>query len=334
MAGGSEKAVYAAIAGNSVVMLSKFGAFLVSGSPGMLGEAIHSLADVGNQSLLALGIRKSSLPAEDGFPYGFHRDRYIWALISAVGIFFLGCGVTVYHGINSLLHPHVVDEGNIGIVVGVLVFSLLVEGWTLHVAWKAVDAARGDIPMIRYLRTTSDPMASAVLLEDGAAVTGVLLAFCGVVLTHVTGEPRFDAAFTVLIGLLLGAIAIALIQRNRALLLGESPRVETVDRIVEILKDQPEVERLHEVKMVVLGSGALRLAADVDFDGRAIARTVLKDDDLDAIKTGWESPDQMQQWLEEFGEKIVEELGDAVDRIEAELVEKVPQLSHVDLEAD
>ena len=334
MAGGSEKAVYAAIGGNSVVMVAKFGAFLVSGSPGMLGEAIHSLADVGNQSLLALGIRKSALPPEEGFPYGFHRDRYIWALISAVGIFFLGCGVTVYHGVHSLLHPHVPDAGHIGLVLGVLLFSFVIEGGTLLVAFRHVTAARGDIPLLRFLRTTSDPMASAVLLEDGAAVLGVGLAFCGVVLTHLTGEPRFDAAFTVLIGLLLGAIAVALIQRNRALLIGERPRVETVDRIVEILKDQPEVEKLHEVKMVVLGSGALRLAADVDFDGRAIARTVLASDDLDAIRAAWETPEQMQQWLEEFGEKIVEELGDAVDRIEAELVEKVPQLSHVDLEAE
>jgi len=334
MAGGSDKAVYAAITGNSVVMLAKFGGFLVSGSPGMLGEAIHSMADVGNQSLLALGIRKSSQAAEEGFPYGFHRDRYIWALISAVGIFFLGCGVTVYHGVHSFLHPHELDPSTINLVLGVLLFSFVVEGWTLWVAWKAVNEARGDIPMMRYLRTTSDPMASAVLLEDGAAVTGVFMAFCGVVLTHLTGEPRFDAAFTILIGLLLGAIAIALIRRNRALLLGERPQVETVDRIVEILKEQPEVEKLHEVKMVVLGSGALRLAADVDFDGRAIARTVLTDEDLDAIKGAWETPEQMQQWLEEFGEMVVEELGDAVDRIESELIEKVPQLSHVDLEAE
>ncbi len=334
MNGGSEKAVYAAIAGNSVVMLSKFGAFLVSGSPGMLGEAIHSLADVGNQSLLALGIRKSLMPPEEGFPYGFHRDRYIWALISAVGIFFLGCGVTMYHGVHSFLDPHVPNPDHIGIVIGALVFSLLIEGATLLVALRSVNDARGDRSLLEYVRTTSDPMASAVLLEDGAAVIGVGLAFCGVGLTWLTGEPRFDAAFTILIGLLLGAIAVALIQRNRALLLGERPQVETVDRIVMILKAQPEVEQLHEVKMVVLGSGALRLAADVDFDGRAIARTVLAGEDLDAIRGAWESPEHMQQWLEEFGEKIVEELGDAVDRIEAELVEKVPQLSHVDLEAD
>ena len=334
MAGGSEKAVYAAIAGNSVVMLAKFGAFIVSGSPGMLGEGIHSMADVGNQALLALGIKKSAQAPEEGFPYGFHRDRYIWALISAVGIFFLGCGVTVYHGVSSFLHPHEHDESNITLVVGVLIFSVVVEGWTLWVAFRAANEARGDMPMIEFLRTTPDPMVSAVLLEDGAAVLGVIMAFCGVLLTHFTHEPRFDAAFTILIGLLLGGIAIALIRRNRALLLGESPQVETVERIVEILKEQPEVEKLHEVKMVVLGSGALRLAADVDFDGRAIARVCLKDDDLAALKASWKTDAQMQQWLEEFGEKVVEELGDSIDRIESELVEKVPQLSHVDLEAE
>ncbi len=333
MAGGSTKAVYTAIAGNTIVMVAKFLAFLSAGSPAMLSEAIHSMADVGNQSLLALGIRKSSAAAEPGFPYGFHRDRYVWALISAVGIFFLGCGVTVYHGVSSLLHPHY-EEGGAMLSIGVLLFSFIVEGATLLVALRAVNSLRGDIPLLKYLRETEDPMASAVLLEDGAAVLGVLVAALGIGLTEITGNPVFDSIGSISIGLLLGLIAIALIRRNRALLLGERVREETVERMISILKEQPEVEQLHEVKAVVLGTGALRLAADIDFDGRALARTLLNGKDIEALRGSWEDAAALQQWLEEFGEAVVEELAVSVDRIEKELTDQIPELTHVALEAD
>ncbi|MCO4773029.1 MAG: cation diffusion facilitator family transporter [Deltaproteobacteria bacterium] len=333
MAGGSEKAVYAAIAGNTAVMLAKFGAFFASGSPAMLSEGIHSLADVGNQALLALGIRKSNAPPQPGFPYGFHRDRYVWALISAVGIFFLGCGVTVYHGVSSLLHPHY-EPGGAMIAFGVLLFSLIVEGWTLLVAFRHVNSVRGDVPLGKFLRETSDPMASAVLLEDGAAVLGVLMAAVGIGLTEITGNPVFDSLTSIFIGLLLGLIAIALIRRNRELLLGERVQDETVERMVTILKDQPEVDELHEVRAVVLGSGALRLAADIDFDGKAIARTLLKGKDLDDLRQSWDNPAELQQWLEEFGEAVIDQLSTTVDRIEEELIHEIPELTHVALEAD
>ncbi len=333
MAGGSDKAVYAAIAGNSLVMLAKFGAFLATGSPAMLSEGIHSLADVGNQSLLALGIRKSSMPAQPDFPYGFHRDRYVWALISAVGIFFLGCGVTVYHGVNALLHPHY-EEGGAAIAFGVLLFSFIIEGWTLLVAFRAVNAARGDMPLMKFLVETEDPMASAVLLEDGAAVAGVLTAAVCIGLTEITGNPMWDALGSIAIGVLLGFIAIALIRRNRELLLGERVQDEKVERMITILMDQPEVEKLHEVKAVVLGTGALRLAADIDFDGRAIARTLLKGKDLNGVLESLKTSAELEQFLEEFGESMVEQLSQTVDRIEEELVEQIPELTHVALEAD
>lgn len=336
MAGGSDKAVYAAIAGNSVVMVAKFAAFLASGSPGMLSEGIHSMADVGNQALLALGIRKSSQPPMPGFPYGFHRDRYVWALISAVGIFFLGCGVTVYHGVDSLLHPHYESGGEM-IALGVLLFSFIVEGWTLLVAWRAANAARGSTPMLQFLRESEDPMVAAVLLEDGAAVLGVVLAAIGIGLAHFTGNPVFDSIASILIGLLLGLIAIGLIRRNRQLLLGEEVKVDTVNRMMSILEAQPEVgnvKNIKNVKTVVLGSGALRLAADVDFDGRAIARRLMQGKDLDALRVDWADDDVLHAWLEDFGEAMLEELGVTVDRIEKELRDNIPELAHVALEAD
>jgi zinc transporter 9 len=331
MAGSSTKAVYAAIAANSVVAVAKGAGFMVSGSPGMLSEAIHSVADVGNQSLLALGIKISGGEATAARPYGSHRERYVWALISAVGIFFLGCGVTLYHGVHAFLHPEN-QAGGLLLPIGILLFSAVVEGWSLWVAVREVHKQRGGKAFWRFLRESEDPMLVAIILEDSAATSGVLLALLGVGLTQLTGEPRFDAAGSILIALLMGALAIALVQRNRSLLVGEAPQREVLDRVVAHIRAQPEVEDVKSVRALVLGSGAIKFAADIDFDGRIIAREV-----LDA--GAWQriaplSGDALRADLEQFGEEIVSALGKAVDRIEASAVKAVPELRAIDLEAD
>ncbi len=337
MAGGSEKAVYVAILGNSLVMLAKFGAFAVTGSAAMLSEGIHSLADVGNQALLALGIRQSEAPPSAEYPYGRRRERFIWALISAVGIFFLGCGVTVYHGVNSLLHPHFDQaefQSQLWILLGVLAFSFVIEGGTLLVAISAVNKQRDGKNLFRWFQDSSDPMSAAVLLEDGAAVTGVLIASVCVGLTLWTGNPVWDSVASIIIGLMLGGIAILLVQRNRELLVGEAPDPELVKAIAEVIAQDPAVESLHDVKAVVVGSNAIRFKAEIDFDGRVIARGVADQRNL-AVELG-ELHDALalQEYLESFGEQVIDALGDAVDRIEERAAQVAPEVVHMDLEAD
>ena len=337
MAGGSDKAVYAAIAGNSAVMVAKFGAFAVTGSATMLSEGIHSLADVGNQSLLALGIKKSEEPPSPEYPYGRRRERFVWALISAVGIFFLGCGVTVYHGIDSLLHPHFDVEqfrSQVWVLAGVLVFSLIVEGATLVVAFRAVNADRKGRGFLQWFGESSDPMAAAVLLEDGAAVTGVLIAAACVAATYVTGNPVFDALGSIVIGVMLGVIAVLLVQRNRELLIGEAPESDKVNKISDLIRQFPSVEALHDAKAVVLGSDAIRYKAEIDFDGRVLARNVAQRKNLIADVEQLNDALALQHYLELFGEQLIEELGNAVDRIEKAATEAVPEIAHMDLEAD
>lgn len=337
MAGGSDKAVYTAIAGNSAVMIAKFGAFAVTGSAAMLSEGIHSMADVGNQSLLALGIKKSREPASPEYPYGRRRERFVWALISAVGIFFLGCGVTVYHGVDTLLHPHfdpVEFQSQIGILVGVLIFSFVVEGWTLWVAIQAVNEERDGRGFLKWFNESSDPMSAAVLLEDGAAVTGVAIAGVCVALTYFTGNPVWDSIGSIVIGLMLGVIAVLLVQRNRELLLGEAPESEKVNQISDVIRQFPSVENLHDAKAVVLGSNAIRYKAEIDFDGRVLARRVAERKNLAQDVVQLSDAAQLQEYLELFGEQVLEELGNAVDRIEAAAAEAVPELAHMDLEAD
>jgi len=333
MAHGSAKAVYAAVIANSLVMVAKFFAFAVTGSPAMLSEGIHSVADVGNQSLLIVGLRKSSAPPTPEFPYGFHRDRFVWALISAAGIFFLGCGVTIYHGVSALLHPHP-PHGAIGLSVGVLVFAAVVEGFPLYLAIRTVRRDAAGRPLWRYLTELDDPMAAAVLLEDSAAVLGVLLALVGILVAHLTGSPVFDAAASIAIGVLMGVMALVLAHRNRELLIGTSPADDATQRGAALLRDDPAVEQVRDVKAVVLGSDIVRFKAEVQFDGEEIARRALDDLDVEEAWEGLEGPDDLRDCLVSFGDQVVEELADTVDRLEAELAEEVPDVAYVDLETD
>ncbi len=335
MAGGSDKAVYIAIIANSLVMVAKFGAFAVTGSAAMLSEGIHSLADVGNQALLALGIKRSRKDPSPEHPYGYSRARFIWALISAVGIFFLGCGVTVYHGVSTLLHPHEsFTPEQLPILAGVLVFAFVIEGAALLLAIKAIKKEAGDVPLLKYVSESSDPMAAAVLLEDSVAVLGVVVAAICVGLTLAFDAPVWDAIGSIIIGLMLGLVAILLVNRNRELLLGEAPSPDLVHHLASIVAAQPEVDHVHDVKAVVLGSGKIRFKAEVDFDGREIARQKLATMDLVALHDTIDGPDALGRVLEDFGDEMVEAVGDAIDQIEEVAAAAVPDLAHVDLEAD
>jgi solute carrier family 30 (zinc transporter), member 9 len=329
--------VYTAIAGNTAVMVAKLGAFAVTGSAAMLSEGIHSMADVGNQSLLALGIRKSEEPPSPEYPYGRRRERFVWALISAVGIFFLGCGVTVYHGVDTLLHPHFDAEefrSHLGILAGVLLFSFVVEGGTLLVAIRAVNEERAGRGFLQWFNESPDPMGPAVVLEDGAAVTGVAIAAICVALTWFTGNPVFDSIGSIIIGLMLGVIAVLLVQRNRELLLGEAPVSDKVERISDVIRQFESVESVHDAKAIVLGSDAIRYKAEIDFDGRVLARNVAERKNLAQDVVSINDALALQEYLELFGEQVIEELGNAVDRIEEAALAAVPEIAHMDLEAD
>lgn len=330
----SKGAVYAAILGNTLVMAAKFGAFAFTGSGAMLSEGMHSLADVMNQGLLALGIRSSERHADDDHPYGFGQARFAWALVSAVGIFFLGCGVTLYHGVHSLLHPEPVESPLAAL--GVLLFALVVEGGTLLVALTAVrqQAARAGMGLLEYTRKGRDPMGVAVLLEDGAAVLGVLIAAAAVGATMATGSPLFDSLGSIAIGILLGLIAVFLVRRNMDYLLGRSVRPELRARVIGVLQAQPSVQAVLDVKATVMGADRIRFKAEVEFDGEALARTWLGSQDIEALHARLGQPEQLRSFLIEYGEHIVETLGDEVDRIEQEIRVAVPDAHHVDLETN
>lgn len=335
MASGSAKAVYAAIGANSVITVTKLTAFAYTGSGAMLSEGIHSFADVLNQTLLALGIKKAKKGADEDHPYGYGRDAFVWAMISAVGIFFLGCGFTLYHGIHSLMHPEAPEK--IHIAAGVLLFSFVLEMWTLWVAYKAVkqSAKELDISFRQYLKEGPDPMAVAVLLEDAAAVTGVTLAGASIGLYVITGNPIWDAIGSIIIALLLGAVAIFLVVKNRKALLGQTVAPNQRTNVMNVLASDPAVEAIHDVKATVMSADSFRFKAEVDFNGKAIAASWLASRDIQALyDKASTDPAAFEAFLIQFGEHMTDALGDEIDRIEEAIRTAVPAAKHVDLESD
>lgn len=316
--------------GNGGLTIVKFGAFIFSGSGAMFSEAIHSLADTVNQGLLFVGIRQSERPADALFPYGYGADRYLYSLLSAVGIFVLGCGVTVYHGIHDLIHPPTLSIS--WIPLAVLGLSFVVEGFVLLSAARVVWAKKGEQSIWDYLRSTTDPTAAAVLLEDAIACVGVLVALTGIILAQVTGNPLFDALGAITIGLMLGAVAVWLGVRNRALLLGPAIPRSLQAEVEEFLRDLPEVQRIRRVRTRIVGADRFRFQAELDFDGRILGARIAHLVHERHEELG--DADDRERFAADFGEQLVDELGREVDRIEAKLEEKFPRLKYVDLEAD
>ncbi len=334
MASGSKLAVYSAIVANSIVMCAKFGAFAVTGSGSMLSEGIHSMADVGNQTLLAFGIHSATKLADEDHPYGYGREQFIWAMISAVGIFFLGCGVTAYHGVQQLMHPHPVED--VSMALGVLAFAFVIEGITLVIAVRAVAGAAVDAKLSfwKYMKDGPDPMGVAVVLEDGAAVLGVVLAAVAIGLAHWTHNPIFDALGTLTISALMGALAVFLVRKNRTLLLGKSVLPAQRDAILDVLQSDSVVETVDDIKATIVGAGTMRFKAEIDFNGREVTRHWLADRDVSAMRAQIHDDQQFETFLEGFGEHIIDQLAVEVDRLEKRILEAAPEVKHVDLEAD
>jgi zinc transporter 9 len=330
MAASGRGAVVAAVVGNSVLTVIKFVAFAMSGSGSMFSEAMHSMADTANQALLFAGIKSSERPADAMFPYGYGRDRYFFSLMSAVGVFVLGCGVTLYHGVHMLLHPG--EIGDIGISVGVLIVSFFVDGFVLATALRVVMREKGDKSLREYLRTTSDPTVITVLLEDSIACIGVLVALAAIVLTKWTGNPIWDALGTLTIAGMLGGIAVWLGLKNRHLLLGPAIQGPIADDVEAFLRSRRAVKRVRDAKTRIIGADKYGMTAELEFDGAYLGKRLTP---FVAEHAGALGTAQAQEaFASEFGARLLDALGDEVDVIEGEFREKFPQLRYVDLEAD
>ncbi len=330
MAGGGKGAVFMALVGNGVLTALKVVAFMVTGSGAMLSEAVHSGADTANQGLLYFGMRRSLRPPDSRFHYGYGADRYVFALMSAMGIFVLGCGVTVYHGVHSLLHPPTITAS--WITFAVLGAAIVIDGYVFMLAIREVNAGRGKKGLLEFIRSSTDPTLIAVLFEDFVATAGAAIAMAGIALANVTGNPVYDSITSIIIGGMLGIMAIWLGWRNRQLILGPAIPRETQDEVMKFLRDQPSVEEVHSLRTRVVAAGSFRIAADIDFDGGYLGG--LHKDWLAEEGAKAKTDEDWARIASQFGEKVVNDLAVEVDDVEEKIVAKFPRIHHIDMEAD
>lgn len=324
----SFKAVATALAGNVLIALCKFVAFFVSGSGAMLSEAVHSSADAGNQLLLYLGIRRAERESDSEHPYGYGAERFVFGILSAAGIFFIGCGVTVYHGIHSLLHPGIPEIGMITFVV--LGLSFLIEGYSMAVAVRAVCASKGNAKFFKYLFDGADPASVAIVFEDAAAILGLILAAIGILLAHWTGNPFWDALGSTLVGLLLGVVAFWIAKENRELLLGKSVSPEITQKFRSIVENSPGVRCVHDIKSRQLTPEVYKLKAEFMVNHEYIAQKLAETE----LTVSWSSPEDQSADLQCLAQKSIMAISDLIDHVEKQVVTSIPQAKHIDLEVD
>eukprot|EP00939_MAST-03C_sp_MAST-3C-sp1_P003894 g3894.t1 len=325
--------VNVAIAGNTAVAFAKLFGFGISGSGSMLSEAIHSFADLSNQLLLRVGIQRSYMPSDADHPYGYTLEQYIFGLVSGVGIFFLGCGATVYHGVSLILNPQPLES--LPTALAVLGTAGIIESYTLFVAVNAVQthARVAAMPFWDYVRYGQNPIPVAVMLEDGAAVAGVFIAGCGITLTHITGNVIFDAVGTVAVGGLLGAVAIMLVTKNKDMLVGRSIDKKRLDALKNALMKDDIIDSLHDVKCISVGPSDVRFKAEINFNGWRLAEKYMNEKvDIEEAKGKLQTSSDIELFLLLFGDGLVQQIGDEIDRIEEVIRSHVPEAKHVDIE--
>jgi cation diffusion facilitator family transporter len=260
---GNRKAVLAALAANSGLAIAKFIVWGFTGAASMLAEAVHSIADTGNQILLLWGAASAERPPTEDHPFGFARDRYFWAFVVALVIFTVGSLFAIYEGISKLLHPH--SLSNPSWAVGLLVLGIVVEGLSLRTAVVVSRTQKGTRSWWAFIRDTKSPELPVVLLEDLGALLGLVVALAGVSLAMVTGDARFDAAGSVAIGLLLGLIAIVLAIEMRSLLLGEAASPADRQAIRTAIARTMTIDRVIHMRTQHFGPDQLLVALKVQF---------------------------------------------------------------------
>ncbi|MBC7402868.1 MAG: cation diffusion facilitator family transporter [Microbacteriaceae bacterium] len=260
---GSRRAIIAAMSANLGIAVAKFIAFGFSGSSSMLGEGVHSLADTGNQILLLRGGRVSKKKANAEHPFGFGRERYVYAFVVSIILFSVGGVFSLYEGVNKIQNPHPLE--NVWIPIVVLLVAMVLEGFSLRTAVRESNRVRGTDSWVAFIRRAKAPELPVVLLEDVAALTGLLFAFLGVVLTIITGDGVWDAIGTICIGVLLVLVAIVLGIETKSLLVGEGASADDTVRIRDAINADSDVESLIHMKTLYLGPEELLVAAKVAF---------------------------------------------------------------------
>ena len=260
----SRKVIYAAIAANVAIAICKYAAAILTGSSAMLAEAFHSTADSGNELLLLVGIKRSARPPDALHPYGHGKALYFYSLLVAVYIFGVGGGLAIHDGISHLRHPQLSDHP--GWNYAVLVFAVLFELYSWRISYLELQRRKDpDETTWDEIKGSKDPTVFTVFLEDTAGIMGACLAFLGIFLGHVFHNPYFDPAASILIGVLLAAVAWFLGRESGALLIGERTNRARMKKVREIITADPSVERVGDLLTMQLGPKQVLLTVEIQF---------------------------------------------------------------------
>jgi cation diffusion facilitator family transporter len=278
-ASGGGRAIIAAFLANMGIALAKFIAWALSGSASMLAEAIHSVADSGNQLLLLFGGRQAKRKADSQHPFGYGRERYVYAFVVSIILFSVGGLFSIYEGVEKITHPHELE--NLWIPIVVLLVAIALESFSLRTAVKESNHVRPkNESWVAFVRHAKAPELPVVLLEDVGALIGLVFALFGVGLTAITGNTVFDAIGTLMIGTLLVVVAIVLGIETKSLLVGEGATEADHRRIVDVIEGFSGIEKLIHIKTLYLGPDELLVAAKLGFSGDRPLAAVAADIDV------------------------------------------------------
>ncbi len=262
-ASSSKKVIFAALAGNLLIAITKFIASAMTGSSAMLSEGIHSLVDTGNQFLLLYGLKRASRPADKYFPYGYGKEIYFWSFVVAILIFALGAGISLYEGYHHILHPSEMSNPIVNYIV--LGLAIIFEGASLFVATKEFKASKGKLGYFEAISKGKDPSMFVVLFEDTAAMIGLFIALIGIFLAQITGNPIFDGIASMAIGVVLSITALWMAIETKGLLIGESATRSVVDSIHQMVDEIDEIECVNEVLTMHMGPDYVLVNVSADF---------------------------------------------------------------------
>lgn len=332
------RSVKIAIAANSFVFVLKLFAAIMTGSASMFAEAIHSFADTANQGLLWIGLSRSKIGPSKEYPFGRGKEMFVWGLISACGIFFIGSGVTIYHGIEYLIeyqNPKLTNlnyiisdemgeqlesifythKDNFNLNLIVLLVSLILESIPLCIAW--IDKQEGNTANL------------AVLLEDSVAVLGVIFAFIAIFLSKITGWFLWDGIGSIIIGILLGIVAIVLIKKNLEYLMEKSSPEELKKEVKEELEKMPLIEDIKDIRMIILTPTTHHIRAEVEINGYLLVKEMEDTlrDEYDEI----ESFSDFLRFCSAFANRITRIVGSSIDQMEDGIKKKITYIKSVDI---
>ena len=269
---GNTKMIYVAVFAKIAIAVTKFIASVLTGSSAMFAEAVHSVVGTGNQLLLLFGVRQAQRPANRMHPFGHGNDLYFYAFLVAILIFGAGAGFAAYEGIEKLLHPCRVSGSYINYAV--ILIALVYEVWAWRMAYRTLRAASEGRSLVETIRRSKDPTLFTLLLEDSAALTGLVLAFFGIAMSHITGHSAWDAAASLAIAAVLAATAVALAIETKGLLVGEAANPRLVNRVRLAVAADRAVVDVGDVLTMHLGPNEVLTVVSADFDNSLTAKEV------------------------------------------------------------